>query len=345
MTKVKDITFIGSGISSSFTMLHLLDRIEEKPFGRTLYIAVFDRYKEFHTGIPYGNRSGYSVLLITSLKNFLPEPELGRFLPWLNANKERLLNEFLKEGGSLSKKWIEKHALKLENNEWEDLFIPRRFFGEYINEKIGKKIEKLTAIGYIDVKYFQGEVTDVSKYNDDFKIDLDKNVALVSKKVVLSVGSLPVKTLWKDKSLIEEQNLLFINNPYKPELKSVLNQVKRFVKNRRGKQTNAMIIGANASGLELLYKLNDDKSIGDSINNFTVLSTQGLLPDSVIDHEKQKLFTPKHLNKLVNQENLTASKIAEATYKDLDLADNIPLGAASTVGIISKAFGSLRYWT
>lgn len=337
----QDISFVGSGISSSFTILHFLDLLEEDKNKKKIYINIIDKYQEFHSGIPYGSRSGFSVHLITSLKNFLPEPELGKFIKWLNNNKNWLLDELKKDGGALSLEWITTHSDKIENNDWEDLFIPRRFFGWYINEKVKNRLEELKVRGLIDVNYINGEVIDIEKTKNEYVLSLENKETILSEKVILSVGSMPVNHLWRNESLIEEDNLLFINDPYNPELGEVLRKVKDFAGSKPSKKVNVLIVGANASGLEMLYKLNDIREIESHINKFTVLSTQGLLPDAVIDEERRKKYTPFNLQALTNEKEITAKIIADATFKDLDYADQIDLGAASTVDIISKAFGSL----
>ena len=100
-----NLVFIGSGISSTFTLYHTLKKLEKKEHGDTTRIAVVEKFESFHSGIPYGERSGSTTLLITSLKNFLPEPELSEFIEWLNENKQRLLDELKEQGGPLSLDW------------------------------------------------------------------------------------------------------------------------------------------------------------------------------------------------------------------------------------------------
>ena len=115
-----------------------------------------------------------------------------------------------------------------------------------------------------------------------------------------------------------------------------------FLKNRGDKTTNVLIIGANASALEMLYKLNDVSNSNDFVpNNFVFLSTQGRAPDAVIDEKRRSEFLPVNLIKLQQENTLNAETIANATFKDISLSDDINLGAASTVETISKAFGGL----
>jgi len=253
---ISDITFVGSGISSSFTILNFLDLLEESNEKKKINITIIDKFDEFHTGIPYGKRSGFSTHLITSLKNFLPNPELDKFINWLNNNKNWLLDELIKDGGSLSKDWINSHADAIKNNQWHELFIPRRFFGWYLDEKIKNRIEEYKVRGWITVKYVTSEVLDIQKSKDSYKLFLKNNQLLISSKVVLSIGSLSPKQLYGENNLVEKENLLFINNAYEPTLDNTLKKINTFL-SKLGAKANVLVVGANASGLEMIYKLND----------------------------------------------------------------------------------------
>lgn len=342
-SNISDITFIGSGISCSYTILHLLKSLENNRINNKLSINIIEKYSEFNTGLAYGSRSGSSVLLITSLRDFLPELELNKFIEWLNNNKKWLLNQFKKSGGSLSKKWLQEHALQLEENQWEDLFIPRSFFGIYMTDRLKRKIEILKISGLVEVNYINAEVLDIEKGENLYDIHLNNNTILKTKKTVLSIGSLPINYLWKKESLIRKDNLLFVNNPYNPNLDELLGKVKCFLEKNINKKSNVLIVGTNASGLELLYKLNDVDLISCNLNKFTFLSTQGLIPNATVDEERKNKFIPIHLNKLEGENSLKAKDIADAAFRDLDYAEEIELGAASTVGKISTAFGSLLH--
>ncbi|MCF7560807.1 GNAT family N-acetyltransferase [Sabulilitoribacter multivorans] len=340
---IVDITFIGSGISTSFSIINFLNAIEKRgEIDNPISINIIEKYSEFNLGIPYGSRSGFSTLLITSLRNFLVKPELSDFIKWLNENKSWLLEEFENEGGILSKKWIKDNEKDIKNNRWEELFIPRRFFGCYINLKVNNKVKKLTEKGYVKVNFIKGEVIDIERKKGIYGVYLEnQNERIDTNKVVLSIGSLPTNYLWKNKDLIAEKNILFVNNPYKPELKVILDNIKNFIESRENIKTNVLIVGANASALELLYKINDISPKNEKNITYTFLSTQGRVPDAIIDYERQNKFIPENLNNLKKEKKLTAKIIADATFKDLDVADEINLGPASTVDTISKYFGAL----
>lgn len=341
LIKISDIAFIGSGISTSFSLLNFLNLLEENAtIKKKVDITIIEKFSEFNTGIPYGKRSGFSTLLITSLRNFLPEPELSLFIDWLNINKNWLIEEMKAEGGTLTEKWILDHAEAIEKGEWEELFIPRRFFGCYINEKIKNKIDILK--GKAEVNFIQGTAIDLVQKNDVYNISLKSGKYVLSKKVVLSVGSLPTRKLFKDQNIVKREGLMLVNTPYNPSINKNLKKINSFLRKRpKNEITNVLIVGANASALEMLYKLNDNVENKSRPINYVFLSTLGRAPDAYIDHKRKETFKPINLLSLENEKNLTAKTIADAAFKDIDLSDAIQLGAASTVEKISAAFGNL----
>src|SRR5690606_7442984 len=199
-------------------LLNLINEIESEQYRHLcpVRISIIEKSKEFHKGIPYGYRSGTTVLLITSLADFLPEPEQSEFKDWLSYNKAHLIEELKKTGGELTGQWIKDNREKIESNEWDDLFIPRSFFGKYISEKVSDKIDESCRKGFINVRYITDEVVSVHKLNGDkYKLELKNNEPVVSEQVVLSVGSPPNIPLW-EKGLADtvKDKALLIHNPY-----------------------------------------------------------------------------------------------------------------------------------
>lgn len=334
-----DVLFIGSGISSSYTIINLLKRLSTAKNQRLLHLAILDKHPEFHKGIAYGDRSTTSCLLITSLKDFLPEPELGRFVVWIKKNKKWLLDEFFAEGGILSEQWLEKHNQEIDDDQWEGLFLPRRWFGWYIDNEVSSLIERAIDNGLITVDYITSEVINIAKEKTAYRI-LGKTEEFLSKKVVLAVGTLPPKSIWPKKyNRINNGKVLFIPSPYEPFLKSSLERVKDFLSTCTEANPNVLIVGANAGALELLYKLNDDNDVLDRINKFYFLSTLGLLPDSKFDPTTLDQIKIHNLHALKSSgERITAEKIAKAAMADIEFANNLKIGAATSIKVISKGF-------
>tara|TARA_R100001369_G_scaffold92823_1_gene140192 strand:- start:2492 stop:4048 length:1557 start_codon:yes stop_codon:yes gene_type:complete len=339
---ISDITFVGCGIATSFTLLNLVTKIDPHNTHEVINIRIIDKYPEFFSGIPYGRRSGGSVLLINSLRNFLPDPERSMFISWLKIHKTSLIEDFIKAGGVKSVEWVNNYSEEINRDTWEDLFVPRVFFGKYISEKVTLALEKAEKKGLVKIEYTVAKVIDVQKVNNIFDVLLEDGKCFKSNKVVLSLGSLPTKKL---NSNIDDNNnsFLLIDDIYNQELLSNLGHIENFLSSRKGMQNNVLVIGANASALEIIYKLNDEEHIGNSITNFIILSTHGLIPDSEVNEEKRKDFIPKNLHKLQVVKEITAQEIAEAAFQDLEEAKKMNLGAASTVDIISSAFGVLLH--
>ncbi|MFM1878037.1 MAG: hypothetical protein RLZZ241_903 [Bacteroidota bacterium] len=338
MNRSFDIVFIGSGISSSFTLLHLLRRLKETQEPHPLKIGVLEKSNEFITGIPYGERSGSSVLLITDLKSFIPEPEKSLYISWLTANKERLLAEMSRSGGHKTQEWLKKHAAALDANHWEDLFIPRRFFGLYLTEKINELIEEHDKKGGVSVDFIQTEIVGLQKTNNHWEINSKDGTDFQGKRVVLGVGSLPTRRLWGAAPIEEQNGLMVVNDIYNQGLDYTVEAMRAFLKNQNS--VNVAIIGANAGAVEILYRI-IDAQLGEYCDSFYFVSSHGVLPDAYLDEEKLKSFAPVHLRDLANESVISASDIYDASQKDIDVAEAMALGARSSVGVISSAIGQL----
>jgi uncharacterized NAD(P)/FAD-binding protein YdhS len=340
-TELADITFIGAGISMVYTFLKVLKKLNSTHPQNPLKINIIDKYPEFFCGIPYGKRSGKSVLLINSLRAFLPENEREIFINYLVNNKNTLIDGYLNAGGSEAERWLLNNKKEIDANQWDDLFVPRSFFGEYISNKVNKAINDALDKNLIEVNYIVSEVVDLIKNNEITEVKLGSGESVYTKINVLCLGSLPLRKIYLKKMNVEDSEFLLVNDIYNKDLDSNFKHIENFISNRKGKETNVLIIGANASSLETIYKLNNKSDINNSITKYTILSTHGLMPDSEINDELKNNFIPKNLISLKNKKHLTAKEIGEAAFKDINLANNINLGAASSVDIISKAFGDL----
>ena len=75
-----DIVLLGSGISSTQTLLQLLLKLEKQPARKEkIKIAVIEKNGEFFTGIPYGKRSSVNSLTITTFGEFIHPNEKESF--------------------------------------------------------------------------------------------------------------------------------------------------------------------------------------------------------------------------------------------------------------------------
>ncbi len=335
------IAFIGAGIATSYTLIPFLDNFDkEKRTFLELYIV--DKSADFFKGMPYGDRSGKSVLLIQDLKNFISEPHRTHFKNWLNQNVEGLAQEFTEHGGHYALDWVKKNSPFYNKGEWDNLYIPRFFFGKYIEQEVLQRIEKLEAKNRLSIHYIKKETVSITKKQEEFKLVFKDGAHLLVDKVILSIGSLPYKELYK-KPIKNDLKSLYIKEPYGVGMEENMSQIVNFVKTRNAKKlpTKIAVLGANASGLEMIYKICDKLPLEDYNTSFSTLSSHGVMPDGTFEPEKANSFKPKHLMDLAKKENITAKEISEATHKDIDEAEALEIGAATSVGIISKGFGAL----
>ncbi|GAA4277983.1 NeuD/PglB/VioB family sugar acetyltransferase [Aquimarina mytili] len=339
--KHNDIAFVGSGISTSFTIIKLLDLYKNKK--HPLKLSIIEKSNEFHTGIPYGYRSTDTSLLIKPLSQFLPSAELNYFIEWLTLNKKELVENALLQGGTLTQEWYENNREAIEKDDWLELYIPRGFFGKYISQVVEKKIRSAINQGTLSIDYITDEVVSIDKSSGNYTINLKNNFSsVVSKKVVLATGAAPNRKLFSTNDLlVGKDNGIMIEDPYAPSLKIILNEIKSFIDKKQKRKINILVIGTNASGIELVYKLNDDPTIKSKINHFYALSTQGKFPDAKMDVDPSVTFTPTHLIKLTKEKKITASDIEKAAKKDLDYADQHNISSIYTIQPISEVFCSL----
>lgn len=341
-----DLTFIGSGIATSFTLTSLLKKLERNSTKtKPLRITIIEKGNEFHTGLAYGPASGSSALLITSLADFLPDGEERKeFLDWLSIHKDKLISKLLEDGGDLSKNWVNKHKENIKINNWEDIYLPRRFFGTYINQKLKTIIKTSQNESRSEFTFIKDEVISVDYTNENYLLNLkNSSQKLTSRQVVISVGIPPIRQLWSNSQENELSNsVCLIPNPYISSLNNNLLKIQKYLESKNTFNANVLIVGSNASAMEMIYKLNDVDSIKSRLSNIYVVSPQGELPNSAQDEATKKInFLPSHLLSLTTEKNLTAKEIYNAANLDLDRAEHLGYGTAISEVPVSKAFGAL----
>lgn len=154
-----DITILGSGASGTHLLLRILNRLDSTT--RKVNITVIDRDHQFHSGVPYGHRSGPSSLLITHLADFLPARELSDFIRWLNEHREQIVTS-----PRIDSEWIAKHRADINNGSWEDLYLPRRVYGRYLRQQAEAAIQAAEQQGTAQVNYVNADISEVIPQED-----------------------------------------------------------------------------------------------------------------------------------------------------------------------------------
>ena len=336
-----DVAFIGAGLSSTFTLIELIKEIslQELLFEkRNLKIAVFEKDDWIWGGIPYGKRSSFTSLIITPLDEFLPQSELKSFTLWMKDNFDWLIKPFNDHAGSRSKAWLMDCEDKIKNNDSNRIHIPRYFFGIYLWDKLRETL--LLSNVKIDIKFINEEVISVNKLdqksNMKFQIGME-SFNICANQVMLGIGIPNIRTLFEDGE--QSDGVLLVNDPYSPDLLSTIQNVQKKI--LQNKKTKILIVGANASALELIYQITNFTKLPEGDFSFTVLSPQGKVPDFFIkDFETD--FEAKALNNLSKKSDvITADEILEALKEDLDFADRNGYGISETLPVFTGYVGTL----
>lgn len=337
---VEDIVFVGAGVSASYTLLGVLERLAEReqPTSEPLRITVVERSEDLFAGLAYGARSGPTSLVITTLKDFLAPTERAQFVTWLQARGEGAFDEFRAGGGTLTAQWLEANAAAIAAHDWDDLYLPRRLFGVYMRERLDAAIAAARQSGTADVRTVQGEARAVAPDGDRYAVTIDgAPEAVPARHVVLALGSLPSRAVtaqWASKPAV------VIDDPYVP---SMPRNVQRILAAADGLDHPAkvLLVGGNASIMELLYLLADRGGEDFAAAELYVLNPRGALPAQLTDPDPTVRFVPAALHALRGRAALTAQDIHDAAVADIETAERDGVAVGDSLGPIGEAMSEL----
>lgn len=335
-----DLALIGSGLSSTYTLIEFLNQIKSnnlcKNRNSPIKIIMFEKDSWLWGGIPYGQRSGFTTLIITPLDEFLPEDELFPFIEWMSMNIDWLIVPFKERAGTRSRKWLEESLPKIVSKDSSKIHVPRYFFGIYLWEKLKLAAENKNL--KIKLDFINADVRAIENNNiSQYSIHIDKKIIFKASKVLLGVGIPKIRSLTSKKD--QPKNLILLNDPYVPDLQSSIDLIADILKTKS--QKKILIVGANASALEIIYQITNIKKFDEFDVKISVLSPQGKLPDLYIK-DKHTNFVANNLTKLSNSKDLvTADSILNALKDDLFFADNNDYKISDTLPIFTKNVGSL----
>ena len=319
---ISDIAFIGSGAASTITLVELFKKLNDRPAPeKKLTITVIDKYPEFWTGIPYGSRSSVNSLIITPVTDFIQEKtEQTLFFNWIISNLDELTNYYSVKGGNAASNWLNEKLPFIKSGEWEKVHIPRFIFGFYLENKLQGLLKEAKEKQLVEVTLIHGEAVDIEKTGDGlYTIVLEDNdkhhLVKVAKKLVIATGSAPVK-----KYLKEANNNLYsyINDIYEPALDENIKALAKALSNTSDvEERNVLIIGTNASSIELLYLLNYLPDINTKINRIVAISTRGSMPYH-IDQAELNNYPCPHLDTLKVSGGYDIRTLVKAAKKDIE---------------------------
>lgn len=319
-----DLTFVGAGLSCSCTIIYYINLAYELKKKNKIKLLIIEKTEEFWTGIPYGMRSGYDSLIITSLKEFLPETELRLFVNWIKENFYKVVTDNIAQNEHKSiNEWLLNNQKQIRENLWENLFIPRYIFGIYLKDRVTGLLETAEKDGIIDYQLLTAEVTDIERNNGIYSItaktDFGKEIFFSSTKVILSIGTPPKARLNINFNDKPDEGVCIIEDIYEPDISTNIVRIQKALKNSdKSHQNNILILGSNASALEILYNLKNVTTSDNLINQVYILSPDGSFPNKIKDAGDVINYVLVNLTYLKNLASCTAEQILEAVRMDTE---------------------------
>ncbi len=332
-----DVAIIGSGVSCSYTVINYVSLLLQQPPQQAVRLAILDKSGEFWTGVAYGHRTGQHSLIISSLKEFFPQPELDNFKHWLSQNYHWVFDTPEQKMGLLANKWVSRHEPEMSAGLWDELFIPRFTVGLYLKERIDRLLQEAREV--VECRLLAVDAVDIELVNDCYRIKVntthDQQAFLTTKKVVLAIGSPPNKGNQPAATVAGE--FCYIENMYEPSQNSNIDRIDEILRKSPDPQQNqVLIVGSNASALETIYSLNNNPKILSLINNFIVISPNAAFPHRICPATTSTKYEPQHLQALIQSAEPTAQKILAAVEKDVAAALAQQETIGSTYAVISR---------
>ncbi|WP_262774104.1 FAD/NAD(P)-binding protein [Brevibacterium permense] len=267
-----DIAILGSGASGTHGLLEILSRLTARrtELLEPVRITVIDRDQQFHSGLPYGHRSGRSSLLISDLEHFLPDRERGVFIAWLEGQREEMLrwaaagrapDSPLAEAMEIN--WILRHEQDIRQSRWERLYLPRRLYGQHLAELVSAALEEARDVAEVD--FVHADIDEIT--HTPAGVLLRENAVtggsrfeLHARSLLLAIGSPPVKELIvvdggrgsAAGSAEDELDSGIIADLHEPSLDHVIERTWARLESLPVDQRDILLVGGNADALEFI---------------------------------------------------------------------------------------------
>jgi uncharacterized NAD(P)/FAD-binding protein YdhS len=336
-----DLALIGAGISSAHTLTHYIELLESQSSERPVRIVVTEKSGEFWTGIPYGVKSGCDSLIISSLKEFLPQQlERSRFVNWLNENRDWVFAPQKYQAGELTSKWLADNSAAMSAGQWDELFLPRHVYGMYLKYCLDLAIDRATKKGRIEIDLLTAEAIDICTSEDRYRVDLAPSAAesssFTATTLVLAIGS-PSNVAFEHDRAIDDE-ICYIDNMYEPSVDFNIERISQALQQPdRATQRQVLLVGSNAGTLDALYCLNNSQLAASLIDKFIVLSPNAAFPHRISREPVTIDYTPAHLAALIATESFTAKQILGAVERDVADATTARINISDIYAQISSA--------
>jgi uncharacterized NAD(P)/FAD-binding protein YdhS len=333
-----DLAFVGGGASTSYVLIALLESLGTSPRTEPLRLVVLERAPDPFSGVPYGSRAARTALLITSLRDFLPQGERKRFGDWLAENKHWVFQEFLDAAGPSSARWIERHRDALDRDDFEDLFLPRYVFGTYLTERARTAIARAADARVATVEEIRDDVVAIDPASRGFRVS-GRRHTVQARRVVLATGSSPIRP--RLEGAPAGTSAVLVDSPFEG-MGEARDRICRSLEQVRPDEPppHVVLIGGNAGTMDMLYQITDLPVVGERRAVVTVLTPGGLLPERM-ERSGEGSFTAETLAGLAGAHGLRAVEIYEAALQDIECGRAAGHSVADTLAPISHGVMSL----
>lgn len=343
---IANIAVIGSGVAATSTLIELLVKVlGNLGAERKLKITIIEKYSELWKGIPYGSRSSLNSLIITSSFEFISdETDRNSFLKWVVANLKRWTVYYRANGGLAAKKWLALNLPLIEKRQWRHVYLPRFVFGIYLQDKMLILLKQAEKKDLVSFTLLQAEAIDITRENEVYKVLLErpdkKLVTILAKKLLVAPGSAPVRE--NVKATIQNLSYNYINELYEPFLDENLKTIQKALMNTFDVENrNVLVIGSNASSVELMYLLNHRPDILGVTNKIVTISQTGIMPRNISKLEFEEYPCLK-LDNLKAEGNFDIHSLVKAILIDIEPAVEFEVNIPYTDKVISYALDLMQ---
>lgn len=313
-----DVLFVGAGLSGSYTMIHLLERLATHPVGKPLSFAMIDQRFSFGGGgKSFRPDQTEAALTLTPLRSVLPDTERATFLRWLTDHPT-----------PSSPAWLAANRIAIADGSIEDACIPRSQIGHFVQHRVRQAV---AASPSVTVDFRMGEVVGIDRVGDRYTVRteyVDYDAAVV----VLAIGPPPPQ------AQPNQADPAILPDPSADNIGMVIDHAKAGLS---ADNLDVLIIGANAAAAEVLHLLYRAPALHAVRTRFTVLSPSGRLPDRLSPVTPDMTVPTPALDALVVDSHLTAEQVCDAAAADLEGGRAHSSNFADTYHAVTPIVGGL----
>lgn len=333
-----DLVCIGGGLSCSFTLVSLLERLGARGTGERdgalRRVAMLDRDGDFGVGLPYGRFAHPRVLLNETVQTM----DVHGFGGWVADQRARWLGMLQDDpdGGVVAWLAANDRALSRAREDpaaYRPLHLPRRIFGLFVRERLHASIDDARRHASADVDLLTGEAVLLTRDGSGaFRLGLRDGRVIHAGRVLLGVGSLP-------SSLAPHLAGLpgFVANVCRdgPSLETVAADARL----EQAASKRAVIVGGNAAAMEAVYTLRHMSGLSAALDEIVVISPSGFLPDGE-PSPHETAFVAQRLRQLGSDAaEPTADQLMAVVTADVEAARRAGYASLDYAAPIVEAFG------